>query len=220
MRVSAALTVLPLAACGAYDSRPVQSPEQVAALFVAAIRGCTAGLTPEGKIDQTALAATGWRVTKRSTRYETESRDLPLDAFPKLRRMEYEATDWVRDGRPDELEVIRSAVQSNGLADHCGLNARTRDDTTAKAVIDMLSRWFGRAPDRQGEQPRGGDFLTPRFDKAEMSHYWAMPRNDVYVNVRDGGLGLDVLTMPDRAAVDHTSYDHPEHRIPTQERAQ
>ena len=28
--------------------------------------------------------------------------------------------------------------------------------------------------DEKGELPRGGDFLTPRFDKPSMGYYWAM----------------------------------------------
>jgi hypothetical protein len=199
------------------DRLPVQEPEQVAAAIVEAVRACTAGLTPTGAIDQAAMAASGWRVVRRSTRFEAESRELAVNAHPTLRPGEYEATEWVREGVPNRIELIRSDGTPGGLHDVCDVAARTASRAAAERVVAAIAGHFGRRPDRRGAQPRGGDFLTPRSDSEQIAHYWALPNNDAYVTIGDDGhVRLEVLAMADRATLDRNSPDRPEHRIPAE----
>ena len=55
-------------ACGYGGGNNAPQPgsvDEVMAAFDDAIAGCTAGLTNDGLIDQNALAATGWTITKK-----------------------------------------------------------------------------------------------------------------------------------------------------------
>lgn len=211
-----ALVAVSIAGCASQADRlPVQEPEQVVAAIVAAVRACTAGLTPTGSIDQAAIAASGWRVVRRTTRLETQDRELAVNAYPILRPGEYEATEWVREGVANRIELIRSAGGPGGLHDYCDVAARTASRGAAESVVAAIAGHFGRRPDRRGPQPRGGDFLTPRSDSEQFAHYWALPNNDAYVTISDDGdVRLEVLAMADRATLDQHSPDRPEHRIP------
>ena len=196
----------------------MQEPDQVVSAFVNVIRACSAGLTPGGSIDQAAMAASGWRVTRRSTRFESESRELAPGDYPTLRPTEYEATNWVRDGVPNSIELVRWDDTPAALQDICQVDARTSGQGEAESVVAALARHFGRPSDRRGALPRGGDFLTPRLDTERFSYYWALPRNDAYVTTgEDGYLRLELLAMPDRAALDQHHPDRPENRIPAEE---
>ncbi len=216
--VLAALTV---AGCApAKDDLPIQEPAQVVAALTEVVRACSAGLTPQGSIDQSALAASGWRATRRQTRLEQQDRDLPLNQISRLRPGEYEVTRWARPGVTGEIELIRWEVGAGGadLLDKCTLTARVSGAAPVAQVLAGMTRHFGRRADRHGLVPRGGDFLTPRFDSAPMGDYWALPRHDVYMlSGDDGYLRLEVVAMPDRSRLDQYSSDRPEHRIPPQE---
>lgn len=212
----AALAALSVIGCAPQaDPLPVQEPQAVASAIVAAVRACTAGLTPTGSIDQAAMAASGWRVVRRSTRLEAETRELATNAYPTLRPGEYEATEWVSEGVPNRIELIRSDGRPGGLHDYCNVAARTESRGAAERVVAAVAGHFARRPDRSGVRPRGGDFLTPRSDPEQIAHYWALPRNDAYVTISDDGyVQLEVLAMADRATLDQYSPDRPEHRIP------
>ena len=219
MRWFYALAAMSAVACApGGDKLPVQAPDRVVASFVGAIRACSAGLTPTGSIDQAAMAASGWRLVSRTTRLDGKDRILPLDAYPALRPGEYEATEWVREGSPDRIDLFRADGLAGGLQDVCDVPARTESPSDAEEVVAGIAGHFGRPADRSGERPRGGDFLMPRFDSAKLAFHWAMPRNDAYVTLGgDGYVRLEVLAMPDRTKLDQYSPDRPEARIPTQE---
>lgn len=212
------LAAISIAACAPRGERlPVQAPDEVAAAMIEALRACGAGLTPAGSIDQAAMAASGWRVAERSTRLEAETRVLAANAYPALRPGEYEATRWVRDGISNRIELIRMDGRPGSLGDSCALAARTENRNAAERVVAAFRRHFGRGPDRSGALPRGGDFLTPRFDAEQVGHHWALPRNDAYLTIgEEGDVRLEVLAMADRGALDQFSPDRPEHRIPAQ----
>lgn len=212
----AALAAMPVAACASGGSDlPVQEPTEVVTMFADALSACSAGLTATGTIDQAAMARAGWHIVKRTTRLELEDRTFAPNAYPALRPGEYEATRWVREGYPSEIELIRADGTPDGLVDYCDMPARTEDAKAADTVVAGMAGRFGRAPDRKGELPRGGDFLTPRFDTPNTGYYWAMDRNDAYLTVSDDGhVRLSVLAMPDRSKIDQYSPDRPENRIP------
>jgi hypothetical protein len=218
MRVPAFLALaLALAACSSSSSdMPVQDPAAVVAAFNAVIAGCARPLTEAGGIDQRALAASGWAVTARTTRFEVTNTTHALTDYPTLRAGEYEATEWRRAGQAGEMELIRqdtlSAVRS---FDHCSMNGRVSEDA-APQLLAAMTRRFGHVPDRSGVVPRGGDGLTPRFfpDPDPAGYHWAMPTHDVYLTVfPEGGANIDVVAMPDRNALDEYSSDRPSHRI-------
>lgn len=215
--------LLPLAAvsllgCGqAGSDLPVQPPEQVLRAFVEAVRACTAGLTPAGRIDQAAMARSGWRVVRRRLFIEggTE-RELALNALGTLRRSEYESSEWARDGVANRIDLARWPEEPHAMHDECDVRAQTESGSAAERVVAALQEGFGRPADRRGGRPRGGDALTPRFGEVdETIHHWALPRNDVYVFVtEDGFLRLKVVAMADRGALDEYHPDNPESRIP------
>lgn len=218
MRLALGLAALSLVGCGRGPNLPVQDTARAIAVFERALGACSAGLTPSGGIDQRAIAASGWRVVSRSARTWTENRPLPVDAYPTLRPGEYETTEWTLDGSPSPLFGTRWHASSPEMHDSCAVGARTESRATADQVVSALTRRFGRPPDRAGPLPRGGDFLTPRFDSELYGRYWALPRNDVYVTTGDDGyVSLEVVAMPNRAALDRYSPDNPELRVPTLE---
>jgi hypothetical protein len=217
MRLAFGLAALSLVGCGRGPNVPVQDTARAIAVLERALGACSAGLTPSGAIDQRAMAASGWRVVSRSARTWTENRPLPVDAFPTLRPGEYETTEWRLDGSPSPLFGTRWHA-SSPEHDSCAVGARTESRATADQVVSALTRRFGRPPDRAGPLPLGGDFLTPRFDSERYGRYWALPRNDVYVTTGDDGyVSLEVVAMPNRAALDPHSPDNPERRVPTLE---
>jgi len=206
-----------LAACGQSDSDvPAKSVGEVMSSLNGAIAGCAAGLTEDGAIDQAGLAKAGWVITERTTRLNADEREHELDSLPELEASEYESTSWDSFQHHYPLELTRWNAQSKTrLADSCQLNARVDDSKAVKGVIAKLAEKFGRKADRSGTLPRGGDFLTPRFDKASTGYYWAMDQHDVYLTVgEDEHLRLEVVAMPDRGALDEYSSDNPEVRIP------
>ena len=212
--------LLPLAAASLLgcapqgEPLPVQPPEQIVRSFVEAVRACTAGLTPEGRIDQAAMARSGWRVVRRRLMIEggTE-RELALNTLGPLRRTEYEATEWTRDGIANRIDLGRWPESPDQMHDHCEVIARTEDRATAERVVAAMTRAFGRQPDRRGLRPGGGDALAPRRTP-QIIHYWQLPRNDAYVSFGDSGyLRLEVLAMTDRNGLDPYHPDHPERRI-------
>lgn len=186
------------------------------ASFDGAIGGCTAGLTEAGLIDQKALAATGWKVTERTTRVGGEDRSHPLDSYPELADSEYEATTWKHKDHKYDLSLVRWDEKSDlRLADNCDLVAHVDSDKDIEAVLSALEAKFERKSDRSGTLPRGGDFLTPRFDKPSTGYYWAMPQHDIYLTVNEHrNLRLEVVAMPGRDTLDEYSSDNPERRIP------
>ena len=177
------------------------------------------------------MARVGWRVQSRSTRYETQSRNWPLTAYPTLRRGEYEATRWTHERFPGFVEIIRGDTVGPRLtADTCVSNAAVESkhgaDMVVELVGDLMGAYAHHAPDRQGLAQRGGDFLTPRSDDAPMVRYWAMPKHDLYLQVYENStlqffephqLRSEIVAMPNRATLDPNSPDQPSNRIPTGE---
>ena len=215
MRRLSVLVALSVLGCTGQGGSPVQETEQVAGLMLAGLRGCSAGLTPEGSIDQGGLAASGWRVVSRMTQFETQDRQLAAGDYPRLRPDEYEFTEWTRDGLPNRMSLTRWDGRPEAMRDECLVDGRVLNRAEAERVVAAMTGYFGRRPDRAGERPRGGDFLTPRFDQVWTAHYWAMPRNDAYLSINDHGyVRLEVLAMANRAALDEYSSDRPEIRIP------
>lgn len=186
------------------------------AAFDGALAACAAGLTEDGAIDQSGLPKAGWVITERTSRLDAEDRDHALDSLPDLAPNEYEATSWDSFRYEYPLSLIRwSAKSETRLADSCDLNARVKDEGAVEAVVAKLTEKFERPADRTGTLPRGGDFLTPRFDKASTGYYWAMDQHDVYLIAgEEEHLRLEVVAMPDREALDEYSPNNPERRIP------
>src|SRR5688572_63255 len=178
---------------------PVQPPEQVLRAFVDAVRACTAGVTPAGGIDQAAITRSGWRVVRRRLLIEggTE-RELALNAYGPLRRTEYEASEWARDGVANRIHLARWPEEPDPMHHQCEVLARTENQAAAERVVAAMTRGFGRPPDRRGLRPGGGDALAPR-QPDQYIHYWALPRNDAYVSFSDGFLRLEVVAMTNRA---------------------
>ena len=217
-RVAAlALTLLTACASSSGPDLPVQAPAAVVAAFNAVIAGCARPLTEAGLIDQRALAAAGWTVTSRTTRFEVTNTTHALTDYPLLRAGEYEATEWRHAGVAGDMELIRWDERSATRSfDHCRLNGRVADDAAMAAVVAAMARRIGHAPDRQGEVPRGGDGLTPRFfpDPNDRGYYWALPQHDVYLQTStDDFASIDIVAMPDRTDLDQYSSDLPSHRI-------
>lgn len=221
MRNFAALLCLALAACGdGGSSVAVQEPSAVIATLNDAITGCTRPLVDAVTIDQAGLVSAGWAVTERAT--HTAPADAPstrtaraISDYPALRAGEYEATSWRHSGHAGTLYLTRNgpptAVQS---FDNCMIDARVANRVGQAPIIAALTRRFGRAPDRTGAVPRGGDFLTPRSDAQRTGHYWSLPQHDVFLETSpDGHVRINVVAMPDRAALDQFSPDRPENRV-------
>lgn len=216
-----------LSACALDSSVPTKSVDDVMATFNDAIAGCTAGLTEDGAIDQAALAATGWQITKRTISSGgavpedgtlPPERAHPLDDYPALKSWEFggehEVTLWKHPKHDSLIDIARWSAGTD-LADYCTITARVDGDSGSEKIVSALSKKFARKPDRQGVLPRGGDFLTPRSDKPLTGYYWAMSQNEVYLKVDDdGNLTLDMVAMPDRSKIEEYSSDHPERRIP------
>ena len=209
--------VVALAACtSSGQQEPAQSSVAVAALLADALKACGAPLAPHGVFDQGAIVAAGWRETKRTTRFEATDQVHAAGTIPELRAGEYEATEWSIAGRTGTLSVIRTDTLTPRLiADRCSINARLDSRDGLASLVAALSSHLGRRVDRAGEMPRGGDFLTPRFDAAPYGYYWQWPQHDVYLVVHDGvSVRLEINAMPDRAGLDRYSPDLPEARIP------
>jgi hypothetical protein len=202
-----------LASCA---SRNAQPPEVVGGLFADALSACTAPLNAAGTFDQRAVGSAGWKETKRTSRFEATERTHPPGSSPVLRDGEYEASEWVHAGRVGTLEVIRWDLATHRLTDDsCSINARLDSRSSVSKVVSGLSERLGRAVDREGDLPQGGDFLLPRAKRDGHGYFWQLPQHDVYLTVEDGtGLLLRVSAIADRAARDPFSPDRPEARIP------
>ena len=178
---------------------PEQDSAAVAAALAAVIDGCSAGLTADGSIDQAKLGDAGWMVVER------------------LNRGGIGATSWRREDIEGRLELVDYGDQ---LADSCMFDARATGSDGADKVLAALTRRLG-APARQGAVPRGGDFLTPRETEDKTGYYWPLPTSDVYLTAFDDQtVRIEVLAMPDRAALDEYSPDRPEARIITEDQIQ
>ena len=181
------------------NSLPEQDSAAVAAAFAAVIEGCSAGLTPDGGIDQSELGAAGWKVAERSNRGGVET------------------SSWQRDDVDGLLEFVR---YGGDLADSCMLDARAAGSDGAAKVLAAITSKLG-APARQGAVPQGGDFLTPRETEDKTGYYWPLPKSDVYLTTFDDQtVRIEVLAMPDRASLDQFSPDRPEARIITEDQLQ
>ncbi len=210
------VTALALAACNTAGSDLVeQTPERVVAAFGDVISACSAQTSDNGVIDQKAVAAAGWLLKSRKSRHEITDTTHALDSYPTLRAGEYEATDWVHAGHAETMQLIRQdELTPDRLHDHCYMNGRVSSEADLAAVVSGISRLMGKAPDRTGAVPRGGDFLTPRNDPQQTGYYWSLPRHDVYLQTSPGLFAnIDVVAMPNRAALDQYSSDRPENRI-------
>jgi hypothetical protein len=181
------------------NSLPEQDSAAVAAAFAAVIEGCSAGLTPDGGIDQSELGAAGWKVAERSNRGGVET------------------SSWQRDDVDGLLELVR---YGGDLADSCMLDARAAGSDGVAEVLAALSRKLG-APARQGVVPQGGDQLTPRATEEKAGYYWPLPTCDIYLTAFDDqSVRIEVLSMPDRDSLDPYSPDRPESRIITEDQIQ
>jgi hypothetical protein len=196
---------------------PVQEANQVVRLFASTISACSA--PPLNlQIDQAAIAGRGWRAVRRVVTWPGNEREVPLSEQVRLRREESELTEWSTDGLPNRMTVSRSNYGHDLIRDSCSVEARTRSEGEAGRVVAGLNRLFGREPERSGVLPRGGDFLTPRFDRPRYGRYWPMPMHAAYLTTADNGyMSLQLVVMPDRDRLDRYHPDNPLHRIPTLE---
>lgn len=162
------------------------------------------------------MIAAGWQEHERTTRFETFTQTHPPGSMPSLRPGEYEATEWALPGRTGVVTVIRhdSATQQQ-TADMCSVPARLEEDVSVDTIVTAISARLDQEVAREGDLPRGGDFLTPRVDRAPHAYYWQTPQHDVYlVAYSTSGLRLEVYAMADRTKLDEYSPDRPERRIP------
>lgn len=198
------------------DNMPKQSRAAVEALFGDVLQGCGAPLTSEGAFDQRALVAAGWQERERTTRFEAANQTHPPGSMPSLRPGEYEATKWAMPGRVDVVEVIRQDdATRQQTADMCSVSARLERDVSVDALVSAISARLDQKVAREGDLPRGGDFLTPRADEAPHAYYWQLPQHDVYlVTHGPSDVRLEVYAIADRTKLDEYSPDRPERRIP------
>lgn len=216
MRFLIALTALAALGCDNPGADlPVQDADQVALLFAETIGACSA-MPVNLRIDQQAIANSGWRPVRRFVTWPGNERDVPLSEQVQLRGEETEFTEWAREGLPNRLSVSRSNYGQDVFRDSCSVDARTRNEEEAGRVVRALNRLFRQEPERSGVLPRGGDFLTPRFDKARYGRYWPMPGHAAYLTTADNGyMSLQLVAMPDRDRLDRYHPDNPLHRIPS-----
>lgn len=211
-RLRLALLLVATWAGGGCNNQPAQPASSAIALFNSAIDGCTAGIAPDGAIDQKALAATGWRVVERKTRFESTDVVHRPDDYPKLRKMEYEVTSWQRPGLHGGIELIRDG--SGFVFGRCNVGARTKEADGVQRIRSAISAKLGAQPAREGIIPPGGDWLLPRWSKEGHGSYWSLPRHDLYlIHYDDRSAGLEIVVMPDRSKLDEYSPDRPEARI-------
>lgn len=204
-----------LAGCGGLASVSGQPPEAVAVQFAEGWKACGASLTADGAFDQAAIARTGWTLTSRKVRHEAEERVLPVTNAPVLRAGEIESTEWTRQSQAAELNITRwDLADGRKMADRCELSSTLDSKASADVLADKISTMLGRPVDRKGETARGGDFLTPRSDTNPRAWYWQMPQHDLYLLVFDGAaVRLEILAMPDRAALYEYPREEPTRRI-------
>lgn len=200
----------------ANDNVPKQSRAAVEALVGDVLHGCVAPLTGDGTFDQRAMVAAGWQERARTTRFEVSDQTHPPGSLPVLRRGEYEATEWALSGRVGVVSVIRHDTSSRQqIADMCSVDARLEQGVSVDTIVTAISARLGQQVAREGDLPRGGDFLTPRSDRAPHAYYWPAPQHDVYlVAFGAGDVRLEVYAMADRTKLDEYSPDRPERRIP------
>lgn len=209
--------LLLVTACRASDDNvPRQSRAAVEALVGDVLTGCGAPLTGDGTFDQRAMVAAGWQERQRTTRFESNTQSHPPGSLPSLRRGEYEATEWALPGRSGVVTVIRHDTTSRDLiADVCSVNARLEPDVSVETIVTAISGRLGQKVAREGDLPRGGDFLAPRADRAPHAYYWQMPQHDVYLVAHGtSDVRLEVYAMADRTKLDEYSPDRPERKIP------
>jgi hypothetical protein len=198
------------------DNMPRQSRAAVEALFGDVLQGCGAPLTTDGTFDQGAMVAAGWQERERTTRFEAANQTHPPGSRPSLRPGEYEATVWALPGRVGVVEVIRQdAATRQQTADMCSVAARLEREVSLDTIVTAISTRLGQAVAREGDLPRGGDFLTPRADRAPHAYYWKTPQHDVYLVAHGtSDVRLEVYAIADRTKLDEYSPDRPERRIP------
>lgn len=217
MRLTAILLCLTLAACGdsAGSDMPEQAPVRAVAAFNDVITACSAGTSDAGVIDQRAMASAGWTVAARSMQLNAENRRVAVGEYPVLRAGEYEATEWRHAGHVGALHLVRwDELTTNRSPDTCMMDVRIADPAGLGAVLAGMTQRFARAPDRTGLVPRGGDFLTPRDDPQQTGHYWALPRNNIFLQISPNGFArIEVVAMPNRDTLDQYSPDRPENRL-------
>ena len=215
MRHAPAVTALLLAGCGAGASDlPVQEPAQVVAAFSSAIAACTGALTGRGAVDTAALTRAGWQVTERTVSGDNRAEPGGGNA---LDGWQAEVTTLLRGDAPNRLFLTRYGATDGSLHERCAIDARVRRGQVEPLVATLTAR-IGRAPDRVGEQPRGGDFLTPRFDQPWLARYWQLPRHDLYLATKGRRfVRVEIVAMADRTSLDRFSPDRPEARIPIEE---
>lgn len=205
-------------ACSASDDNvPRQSRAAVEALVEDVLRGCGAPLTGDGTFDQRAMVAAGWQERQRTTRVDTSTRSHPPGSLPALRRGEYEATEWALPERFGVVTVIRhDTTMRHQIADVCSVDARLEQDVSVESIVTAIGGRLGLTIAREGDLPRGGDFLTPRADRAPHAYYWQAPQHDVYLVTHSASdVRLEVYAMADRTKMDEYSPDRPERRIPS-----
>ena len=193
MRMVPFLTSALVMACSSDGSGlPEQNSAAVAAALAVVIDGCSARLTPDGSIDQTALGDGGWTRVGRTNKAKIE------------------VTSWRHGDVNGRLEL----VDYNGeLADSCIFDARAAASDGTNKILAALTRKLG-TPALQGTVPQGGDFLMPRDRENKVGYYWSLPQSDVYLTqFDDQTVRIEVLAMPDRDSLDPYSSDRPESRI-------
>jgi hypothetical protein len=209
-----------LAGCGQQSNLPMENDAAIALAATQALAGCTAALTETGDIDEAALTAAGWRpVSRTASAIVTENnttgmrdRTVPPATRTELDdRRSYETSRWSHAGIAARVEIFRNGGPfSERMMDECSLPLRG-DDGTAANVAELLVRRLGPST-ATGIRPAGGDWLTPRWFEPEIRvRYWRRPQHDVYwVSSAEDHVTLEVVAMPDRAALDRWSTSRPE----------
>ena len=204
---------------------PAQDVGLIAKSLTQVIDACAQPLTNDGSIDQDALAKKGWRIVSRKVMMNGTERAVPLDAYPVLKSHdaynEYEQTRWIRAGSEQEVTLFRAKLPTGTqerINDYCysDISVNRRDDATK--IKASLAAFIGRDADKIGIGPRGGDFLTPRFDQAPTISHWALPQHNVFLrDDNDELLRLEVIGIPDFTKLTRYSPDSSEYRIPSGE---
>ncbi len=218
MRLAAIPILLFAASCA-----PAQDIGPIAKALTQAIDGCAQPLTKDGSIDQAALARKGWRIVSRTVMMNGTERAVPLGAYPALKSYdvydEYELTRWTRTGSKQVVTLVRSKLPTgteDRVHDYCSsdINVNRREDVAK--IKASLAAFIGREADKTGTGPRGGDFLTPRFDKSPTISHWALPQHNLFLrDDNDEQLRLEIIGIPDFTKLTRFSPSSAEYRIPS-----
>ena len=189
----------------------------ITASMASALDACSEPLASDsGVFDQARVKKADWMVVSRTV-YGPDGLEKPgadTAILATLKTGERETTRWQSYQYEGEIEIARGLAADRSTPDTCSISATAKSSDDVGALLRAITKKAGVGISRKGAIPRGGDFLTPRFDGAPFRYYWALPTRNVYLTEFDGHkLRLDIEAVPDRRKL-NPDFDTPERRIP------